>query len=162
MSAGKRVVLVAAVADNRVIGNGGGIPWRLPEDMAHFRRVTTGNTVVMGRKTFDSIGRPLPGRMNIVITRQPEWTYEGTYAAGSLGDAIALAQGFDGDIMVIGGGQIYAEALPFADAQILTEVHQSPLGDAHYPSYRREEWVETKRETYDGHDFVWWERIDRG
>jgi dihydrofolate reductase len=155
----KRVVLVAAVAANGVIGNGGGIPWRIPEDMAHFRRVTTGNTVVMGRKTFDSIGRPLPGRLNIVVTRQPGWSHDGVFVAGSLEGAVALAQGLDGDIMVIGGGQIYAEALSLADGQVLTEVHQSPDGDAHYPSFSGDEWRETKREAYDGYDFVWWERI---
>jgi len=158
MTEGKRVVLVAAVADNGVIGNGGDIPWSIPEDMRHFRQVTTGNTVVMGRKTFDSIGRPLPGRTNIVVTRQPAWTHDGVNVAGGLEDAIALAQGFDGDIMVIGGGQLYAEALHRADEQILTEVHQTPQGDTHYPRFSREQWVETKREKYDGYDFVWWAR----
>ncbi len=161
MSAGstKRVVMVAAVADNGVIGSGGDIPWSNPEDLKHFRRVTLDNTVVMGRATFDSIGHPLPHRTNVVVTRQPAWSHEGVFVAGSVEDAIALAQAFDGDIMVIGGGQVYAAALPLADKQILTEIHQSPEGDTHYPPYDESDWRETKRESYVGYDFVWLERV---
>jgi dihydrofolate reductase len=158
----KRVVMVAAVADNGVIGSGGDIPWSNPEDLKHFRRVTTGNTVVMGRKTFESIGHPLPYRTNVVVTRQPDWSHEGVFVAGTIEDAIALSQAFEGDIMVIGGGEIYAAALPLADEQILTEIHQSPEGDTRYPVFDATEWAETKRETYDGYDFVWLERIFLG
>jgi dihydrofolate reductase len=153
-----KVVLVAAVAKNGVIGNGGDIPWDIPQDMRHFREVTEGNTVVMGRKTFDSIGRPLPRRTNVVITRQPEWAREGVEVVTSLEDALALARGCEGDAMVIGGGEVYRQALPLADAQILTEVDAEPEGDTYYPPFDREEWVEVKREPYDGHAFVWWER----
>jgi dihydrofolate reductase len=156
--AGKRVVMVAAVADNGVIGRGGDIPWSLPADLRHFRETTTGNTVVMGRSTFDSIGHPLPYRTNIVLTRQPDWSAEHVFVAHGIREAIERAQEFDGDIMVIGGGHVYAAALPHADTQILTEVHVSPDGDTYYPDFHRGEWKETRRETFDGYDFVWWER----
>ena len=156
--AAQHVVLVAAVADNGVIGVDGELPWHLPEDLAHFKRVTTGHTVVMGRKTFESIGRPLPRRTNVVVSRQPGWSAEGVLAAGSLEEALHLAEKHDGDAMVIGGAQIYALALPLADRQVLTEVHQSPDGDAVYPPFDRAEWHETQREAHDGYDFVWLER----
>jgi dihydrofolate reductase len=155
----KHVVMVAAVADNGVIGQGGDIPWSIPEDLRHFRATTTGNTVVMGRATFESIGHPLPYRTNIVVTRQPEWSVEHVFVAHSVEEAIGLGQGFDGDIMIIGGGQVYAEAMPLADRQVCTEVHSSPAGDTHYPGFDRGEWTETKREVHDGYDFVWWERV---
>ncbi|HSV37659.1 MAG TPA: dihydrofolate reductase [Nocardioidaceae bacterium] len=155
----KHVVMVAAVADNGVIGHGGDIPWSNPEDLKHFRRVTRGNTVVMGRKTFESIGHPLPYRTNVVVTRQPDWSHEGVFVAPSVVDAIALAQQFEGDIMIIGGGQIYADALHLADQQILTEIHEKPEGDTFYPPFDDSEFAETKRESYDGYDFVWYERI---
>ncbi len=155
---GKRVVLVAAVADNGVIGRGGEIPWRLPEDMRHFREVTTGHSVVMGRVTYDSIGRALPGRTNIVVTRDPRWRAEGVTAVGSLDEAMAVAEQVTGDVMVIGGAQIYAAAILLADAQVLTEVHQSPDGDTFYPDFDRSQWEETRREAHDGYDFVWLQR----
>jgi len=153
------VVLVAAVADNGVIGAENGIPWHLPEDMAHFRRVTEGNVVVMGRLTFESIGRPLPRRTNIVVTRSADWSADGVLTAGSLDDALERARSHEGEVMVIGGAQVYALALPLADRMVLTEVHQSPVGDAHYPPFSRDEWRETRREAHDGYDFVWWERV---
>lgn len=154
------VVLVAAVADNGVIGAEGELPWHLPDDLAHFKRVTTGNVVIMGRKTYDSIGRPLPKRTNIVVTRQADWSVDGVITAPSLTEALALAEEYDGDAMVIGGGQIYELAMPLADRQVLTEVHSAPDGDAYYPPFDREEWVETDREPRGGYDFVWLERAD--
>ncbi len=154
----KRVVLVAAVADNGVIGARDQVPWHLPGDLRHFRAVTRGHTVVMGRRTFDSIGHPLPYRTNVVVTRTPGWSHEGVFAAPDLDAALGLAQRFDGEVMVIGGAQIYALALPVADAQILTEVHQSPPGDAHYPAFDRSAWRETRREAHEGYDLVWLER----
>ena len=155
---GKRVVMVAAVAHNGVIGLAGEIPWRLPEDLKHFRSTTTGHIVVMGRRTFESIGHPLPHRTNIVLTRQPDWSAEGVFVARSVEEAIAMAQEFDGDIMVIGGAEIYQAAMGLADVQVLTEVHQSPDGDTHYPAFDKAAWTETKREPHDGYAFVWWER----
>ncbi|CUR55710.1 Dihydrofolate reductase [metagenome] len=153
-----RVVLVAAVADNGVIGRDGGLPWHLSEDLQHFRRVTTGNTVVMGRTTFDSIGRALPHRTNIVVTRNADWSHDGVLVAGSLEEAVALAGEHEGDVMIMGGAQIYAAAMPLATHQILTEVHQSPEGDTSYPDWAVRDWVETQRERHEGYDFVWWER----
>jgi dihydrofolate reductase len=158
---GKRVVMIAAVADNGVIGLDGDIPWSLPEDLKHFRATTTGNTVVMGRRTYESIGRPLPHRTNVVVTRQPDWTADGVVVVHSVGDAIAAAADFAGDVMVIGGAQIYETAMELAHTQVLTEVHLSPDGDTHYPSFKTDEWTETRREPHDGFDFVWLERADR-
>jgi len=156
---GKRVVLVAAVADNGVIGAGGDIPWKIPEDLRHFRATTRDNTVVMGRRTYESIGHPLPYRSNIVVTRDPAWHEEHVFAAQSVEEAIELAQDLDGDVMVVGGAQVYAAALPVATHQVITEVHSSPEGDTYYPDWDRTLWRETRREAHDGFDFVWWERI---
>lgn len=156
----KRVVMVAAVADNGVIGLDGDIPWSLPEDLKHFRATTKGNSVVMGRRTYESIGHPLPFRSNIVVTRQADWAADGVLVAHSVADAIAMAADFEGDVMVIGGAQVYEAAMPFADVQVLTEVHLSPEGDTHYPDFDRTEWTETKREPRDGFDFVWLERTN--
>ncbi len=154
----KQVVLVAAVADNGVIGAAGDIPWKLPADLKHFRQVTTGNTVVMGRRTYESIGHPLPNRTNVVVTRRPNWSAQGVVVAHSVEEAIARARELTGDVMVIGGGEIYAAALPLADGQILTHVHAAPEGDTHYPDFDRSQWVEVKREPGEGYDVVWWER----
>ncbi len=154
----KRVVMVAAVADNGVIGLDGDIPWSLPEDLKHFRATTKGNSVVMGRRTYESIGHPLPFRSNIVVTRQTDWAADGVLVAHSVADAIAMAADFEGDVMVIGGAQVYEAAMPHADVQVLTEVHLSPEGDTYYPDFDRAEWTETKREPRDGFEFVWLER----
>lgn len=155
----QRIVLVAAVADNGVIGRDGDIPWRIPEDMKHFRAVTSGHTVVMGRLTYESIGRPLPHRTNIVVTRTPGWSAEGVTVVSSVEEALAKARaGGEGDVMVIGGAQVYAAAMGLADVQVITEVHQSPVGDTFYPVFDRAEWLETRRERHEGYDFVWLER----
>ncbi len=153
-----RVVLVAAVADNGVIGVGDELPWHIPDDLRHFREVTKDKTVVMGRRTFEAIGHPLPYRTNIVVTRQENWSHEHVFVANSVEEAITLARGIEADVMVIGGGEVYAAALPMADVQIITEVHQSPEGDTHYPQFDRREWTEVRREPHDGYEFVWWER----
>lgn len=154
----QRVVLVAAVADNGVIGADNAIPWRIPEDLKHFRAVTTGHAIVMGRLTFESLGRPLPDRTNIVVSRRPGWSAEGARVVGSLEDALAAAREVPGDVMVIGGAQVYAAAMPLADVQLLTEVHQAPAGDTRYPEFDREQWEETDRERHEGYDFVHLER----
>jgi len=154
----KRVVLVAAYADNGVIGNDGDIPWRIPEDFAHFKATTLGHTLVMGRATYDSIGRPLPGRTTIVVTRDPAWSADGVIVAHSIEDAFTLAADLPGDVMVAGGAQIYQLAMPYATHQVLTEVHLAPEGDTFYPDWDRAAWVETARERRDGYAWVWWER----
>ncbi|MCW2766449.1 MAG: dihydrofolate reductase [Nocardioides sp.] len=150
--------MVAAVADNGVIGVDGDIPWRIPEDFAHFKRTTLGHTLVMGRSTYDSIGRPLPGRTTIVLTRTPTWSADGVLVASSFDEALSLAEELPGDVMVAGGAAVYAAAMGRADEQVLTEVHQSPQGDTFYPSFDRSEWVESNREAHDGFDVVRWVR----
>jgi dihydrofolate reductase len=163
MTAPERVTLVAAVADNGVIGNGGDIPWRIPADFAHFKALTLGHVLVMGRATYDSIGRALPGRTTIVLTRDPAWSAEGVLVAGSLEEALELADGLPGEVFVAGGAEVYARALGHAHAQVLTEVHLSPVGDTHYPTFDRTDWVETRREPHleesVPYEFVWLERV---
>ena len=152
---GRRVVLVAAVASNGVIGDRGTIPWRIPGEQAHFKAVTLGHTLVMGRATYDSIGRPLPGRTTVVLTRELGWRADGVRVATSFGEALRIADGLPGDVMVAGGAQVYAEALPVADVQVLTRVHLSPDGDTRYPPFDAAEWEETRREPHGTHDVVW-------
>lgn len=148
------LALIVAVADgNNVIGQAGQLPWgRLPADLQHFKRLTLGHPVVMGRKTFDSIGRPLPGRPNLVVTRQPNWVAEGTETLPTVASALARAQelaGPDGLVCVIGGGEIYREALPAANVVYLTEVHGSFEGDAFFPALSPGEWREETRERHE-------------
>jgi dihydrofolate reductase len=154
----ERLTLVAAYADNRVIGDHGRIPWRIADDFAHFKSTTWGGVLVMGRTTYDSIGRPLPGRSTIVVTRNPDWSADGVLVAHSLEKALALAAEQPGETYVVGGAEVYEQALPLATHQVLTEVHQAPDGDAHYPAFDTDAWVETRREPRDGFEWVWWER----
>ncbi|MBT9255682.1 dihydrofolate reductase [Phycicoccus sp. MAQZ13P-2] len=139
-----RVSLIAAVARNGVIGAGQSMPWHLPEDFAFFRRTTMGHPLVMGRRTFDSIGRVLPGRRHIVITRQPDWAHAEVETAHSLVEALALAGPAD-EVFVAGGGQVYAEAMPYAHRLLVTEVDLEPEGDTHFPPVDPGTWVETER-----------------
>lgn len=161
--AAARVTLVAAVARNGVIGHAGTIPWRIPADFAHFKALTLGHVLVMGRATYESIGRPLPGRTTIVLTRDPGWSAEGVLVARTLDEALETAAGLTGEVFVVGGAAVYAEALGRAQGQVLTEVHLSPEGDTHYPDFDRGEWVETRREQHLDddipHEFVWLERV---
>jgi dihydrofolate reductase len=140
--------LVAAVADNGVIGADGGIPWHIPGDFAHFRRATAGHALVMGRATYDSIGRPLPGRPNIVVTRSSDWSAEGVQVAHTLLQALEFAAAYDGDVAVIGGALVYAETLPLADELVLTRVHLAPDGDTFFPAVDGADWQETAREPH--------------
>jgi dihydrofolate reductase len=157
-SASKRVVLVAAYGDNRALGNAGAMPWHLPEDFAHFKATTLGHTLVMGRVTYDAIGRPLPGRTTIVVTRDPDWSAEGSLVAHSFEEALEIAAGLPGDVMVAGGAQIYAVAMPYATHQVLTEVRLSPAADTFYPEFDEAQWQETARIDRDGLSWVWYER----
>jgi dihydrofolate reductase len=159
---GKRVVLVAAVAENGVIGNGPDIPWRIPGEQAEFKALTMGHTLVMGRTTFESIGRPLPGRTTIVLTRDPSWSYDGVLVANTIEEALAMAAGLPGDVMVAGGAQVYVAALPYADTQVISRVRLSPDGDVHYPAYPAEEWTETSRERHELYDRVTLDRRSAG
>jgi len=137
------ITLVVAIADNGVIGKNGAIPWRLPDDMKRFKALTLGHTVVMGRKTWDSLppkNRPLPGRRNVVVTRDPRWGDAGA-------EAVWLELALAGDVFVIGGAEIYRAALPRADRIELTEVHDEFEGDAHF-TFDRAPWRETAREDH--------------
>ncbi len=155
---GKRVVLVAAVAENGVIGDGRDIPWQIPGEQAEFKRLTLGHTLLMGRTTYDSIGRPLPGRTTIVLTRDRGWRAEGVLVAHDVESALRLADGLPGDVMVAGGAQVYAAAMASADEQVLTEVHLDPEGDVLYPAFETAEWTETGRKSGEAYDRVRWVR----
>ena len=140
-----KVSLIVAVSRNGVIGQNNQLPWHLPGDLKYFKSVTMGKPLIMGRKTFDSIGRPLPGRTNIVITRDPEWHAEGVQIAQTLLQAMALAElacaeAEVDELMVIGGEQIYAMTLPSADRLYLTEVQADVEGDAFFPAFDRQQW----------------------
>lgn len=158
--------LIVAYSRNRVIGRDNQLPWRLRGDLAHFKRTTLGQPIVMGRKTWESLGRPLPGRTNIVITRNPDYVAEGAVVVSSLADALAAC----GDVphaFVIGGAQIYAEALPGATQLIATEVATEIDGDAFFPALPHNEWDEMTREPQpaeDGlrYDFVTYQRRNAG
>jgi dihydrofolate reductase len=139
------VSLIVAMDRNRVIGAGRRLPWHIPEDLKRFRRLTLGHHVVMGRKTWESIGRPLPGRTNIVLTRQPGFRAEGAHVVSCLDDALRLAAG-DMEVFVIGGAQIYALALPCADRAYVTEIDAAFSGDVWFPLLPVNEWREVSRE----------------
>ncbi|WP_332741120.1 dihydrofolate reductase [Hydrogenophaga sp.] len=144
-----RLHLIFARAANGVIGRDNALPWHLPEDMAHFKRTTLGCPVIMGRKTWDSLPpkfRPLPGRLNIVVTRDPQWQAAGAARASSLEAAMALCPP-GADAWVIGGAQIYAAALHLADTAVVTEIAQDFEGDAFAPTFGPD-WRETARETH--------------
>jgi dihydrofolate reductase len=152
------ILLVAAVADNGVIGHDGAMPWHISADFRRLKALTMGKPLVMGRKTFDSLPGILPGRRHIVITRDPDWQVEGAERTGSLAEALGIANA--PHIVIFGGAQIFAEALPLADRIELTEVHAAPTGDTHFPDFDRSEWAETFREAHSpegktpGFDFV--------
>jgi dihydrofolate reductase len=153
MSASRLSIIVATDA-NRGIGINNTLPWHLPEDLAHFKRTTTGHPIIMGRKTFDSIGRPLPNRRNIVITRNPEWSHAGIESVASVAAAAALAgSNVDGgEAFIIGGAQIYEEALPLADRLIVTEIAQRFDCDAFFPALDMARWQEVSRQTHRSSD----------
>ncbi len=142
------ITMVVARADNGVIGRDGGLPWHLPADLRHFKAVTMGKPIVMGRRTFESIGRPLPGRHNIVLTRGG-WTVDGVTVKLDFVAALAAA-GAVTEVAIIGGAEIYAVALPLATRVYLTEVHASPPGDTFLPAFDAAAWVETARDDHAG------------
>jgi len=138
-----RISIVAAMDERRLIGRANALPWRLPADLRHFKALTLGKPVIMGRKTFESIGRPLPGRSNIIVTRDPGYAPEGVLVAHNLNDALDMARevvGSEGEAMVIGGANIYFQFLPRADRMYLTMVHDQFEGDAWFPAYDRRDW----------------------
>jgi dihydrofolate reductase len=135
------VALVAAMTEDRVIGRANGLPWHLPEDLRHFKRLTLGHPVVMGRKTWESVGTPLPGRHNIVVTRQRGYQADGADVAPSLQAALGLVRD-EPEVYVVGGAEIYAQALPLADTIHLTVIHTRDVtGDAHFPPFEGQDWA---------------------
>jgi dihydrofolate reductase len=142
-----QIHIIVATDAQRGIGINNTLPWRLPEDLAHFKRLTTGHPIIMGRKTFDSIGRPLPNRRNIVITRNPDWRHEGVEAVGSVQAALDLLDGQDG--YVIGGAEIYRQALPLASTAIVTQIKQTFACDAFFPELDPAVWQEVAREEHE-------------
>nr|WP_247687408.1 type 3 dihydrofolate reductase [Pseudoalteromonas luteoviolacea] len=141
--------MIAAMAKDRVIGDDNKMPWHLPADLQHFKRITMGKPVIMGRKTFESIGRPLPGRRNIVITRNEQYQAEGIETASSTEEALALVDKID-EVMIIGGGNIYEQFLPLCNRLYLTHIDLEVAGDTQFPDYLPfGEWVESEVETYE-------------
>ena len=140
------LTIIVATDQQGGIGIDNTLPWKLPEDLAHFKRLTTGHPILMGRKTFDSIGRPLPNRRNIVITRNAEWCHEGVEAVSSVQAAIALLDGAEG--YVIGGAEIYKQALPLTQRLIITEIGRTFDCDAFFPVVDHAVWQETAREAH--------------
>lgn len=156
-----KISLIAAMAANRVIGIDNTLPWRLPADLQHFKRLTLGHHILMGRKTWESLGRPLPGRTSMIITRNREFAAAGCLVAGSPEEAIAACAG-DEEIFFIGGADLYRQVLPLADRLYLTEIRRDFDGDAWFPEFDRSVWHETerRREATDGleYDFVTYDK----
>lgn len=146
------VAIVVAMGSDGVIGVGGDMPWHLPDDLAHFKRVTLGHPMIMGRKTYESIGRPLPGRTTIVVTRQTGWAAEGVLAASDFDEALATASALDDDVFVVGGAQIYSEALSrgVVDRMVVTHIDAAPSGDTYFPAVDWSAWTEIASETHSG------------
>lgn len=158
-----RIALIAALAKNRVIGIHNALPWRLPEELKHFKALTMGHHILMGRKTFESIGRPLPGRTTVIISRTAYSAPAGCLVANSIPEALAACAG-DPEVFFIGGAQLYEQALPLADRLYLTEIHAEFAGDAWFPQFERTDWEEFSRSPrYDeasalNYDFVVYQR----
>jgi len=154
-----RISIIAAIGKNRELGKGGELVWRIPDDLKRFKTLTTGHPIIMGRKTFDSIGRVLPERTNIVITRDESWQHEGVVSASSIEDAIEKAKQSAGsdEIFIIGGGEIYKQSLPFADRLCLTLIDDTKDADAFFPEYENiftKKTFEEKRE-FNGLQYSW-------
>jgi len=141
------LTIIVATDSSNGIGINNTLPWHLPEDLAHFKRLTSGHAIIMGRKTFDSIGRPLPNRRSIVVSRNAEWQHEGVERVGSLEDALALVAGA-GEAFVIGGGQIFEQALPLVDKLVITRIDRTYECDAFFPALAEGAWQEVAREEH--------------
>jgi len=141
------ISLIAAMASNRVIGINNTLPWHLPADFKHFKAITMGKPILMGRKTYESIGRPLPGRTNIIITHNPSYVAEGCYVVNSIEQALTLTED-DAEVMVIGGASFYQQTLAIAQRIYLTVIHHDFEGDAHFVKYDESIWREVERDDY--------------
>lgn len=162
-----QISIIAAFTENRVLGKNNQLIWHLPEDLKNFKRLTSGHPIIMGRKTFESLGRPLPNRTNIVITHNPDYQATGCVIVSSLEEAIQKATGIDREeIFIIGGGEIYTQALPLADTMYLTHVHTMLEGDTFFPIFSSQEWnmahtlsfKKDEKHVYD-FDIVTWKRL---
>lgn len=154
--------LIAAMDRERLIGRDNALPWHLPEDLRHFKATTLGKPVIMGRKTWESLGRPLPGRRNVVVSRNADYALQGAELVGSLEAALSLTAEAE-EVFVIGGAELYRQALPLAQRLYLTEIDASHTGDAWFPAFAADEWQETAREEHANADglayaFVRYER----
>jgi len=141
--------IIVAISKNNIIGKDNGMPWHLPADLKYFRQVTTGHHIIMGRKTFESIGggKPLPNRVSIIVTHQRDYRAEGCIVAHSLHEAIAKTDEQD-EVFVIGGKQLYEQALPLADTLYITRIHQSIEGDTAFPIYNQQDWILSRNVDY--------------
>lgn len=151
-----QITLIAAVADNRVIGSRGELPWHLPADLRRFKQITLNHPIIMGRDTYESVGRPLPERRNIVLTRNLNYTAEGVELARSIEDALHLVRD-EPRIFIVGGAQIYTAFLPLAHALDITHIHASPEGDTFFPEINPDDWTvtsETHHPADPKHDFA--------
>lgn len=159
-AAGQEVAAIAAVADNGVIGNRGAIPWRIPGDLPRLKRLTMGHHLVMGRRTFESLGRPLPGRTNIVLTRDRDWSAPGAVVVHSLDEALAVAAATDpgATVWIFGGGEVYRAAWDRITRLEVTLVHRSPAGDTTFPTIDPAQWAEASREVHEGFAYVTYRR----
>src|SRR5438270_8696262 len=146
-----RIYLIAAVAANGVIGRQGHLPWHLPEDLRHFKKLTLGHPIIMGRRTWESLGKALPGRENIVVTRTPGYEAPNAAVAASLEGALALCAG-EPVAFVIGGERLFRDSLPLASGLVLTEIQKDYAGDTRFPDYDRAKWRETQREAHTAKD----------
>ena len=143
-----KINLIAAMSTNRVIGKDNRLPWHLPDDLKHLRQLTMGHPVIMGRKTYESVGHPLPGRQNIIVTRQIGYTVEGATVRGSLEDALALLCDCNDEVFVLGGEQVYRHAMSRADRIYLTVIHEQIEGDAYFPLIPEDQFVEIDRQNF--------------
>ena len=141
---GRRVSIIVAMARNRVIGIDNTLPWHLPEDLKHFKNLTMGHHIIMGRKTYESIGRPLPGRTTVIVSRDPAFRVEGCVTVDSIPSAIRVC-GTDDEIFFVGGANIYGQALAYADRLYITEIQAEYPGDAHFPAFELSQWRQAAR-----------------
>ncbi len=140
------ISLLVAMDRNQLIGKNNDLPWRLPADLAYFKRVTMGHTIIMGRKTYDSIGRPLPGRENIIVTRDTSYKAEGCKVIHSIEEIVKMNQQTDQELFVIGGAEIFKEILPHSDRLYITEINKEFEGDTYFPAFEKDKWKVTSRE----------------
>ena len=143
------IAIVVAAAENNVIGKDNGLIWHLPADLRHFKQITMGHPILMGRKTFESIGKPLPGRTSVIITTQKDYEAEGCLVAHSVAEAVEQARQLDEDLYIIGGANIYEQTLPITDRVYLTRVHAAFDGDVYFPELDEEDWETVEQEHHE-------------